>query len=145
MTAIPRLFLDASVMIAAAASRTGASALILALCGHGDARAVSSRLVLLEAERNIRRKLGQDVLLRFYQEVAGLDLDLVANPTPQEITDQSQIIDLKDAHVLAAALKGRADFLLTLDRKHLLTPTVLGAGLPFMILTPGDFLRRLVK
>ena len=143
MTAAPRLFLDASVFIAATGSRTGAS--VLALCRHGHAKAVSSRLILLEAERNIGAKLGQEALLRFYQEIASLDLDLVEAPTPQEIAAQSRIIDPKDAHVLAAALKGGVEVLLTLDRKHFLSPRVLQAGLPFLTMTPGDFLRRLVR
>ena len=145
MTAAPRLLLDASVFIAAAGSRTGASATVLALCRHGHARAVSSRLILREAERNIQSKLGAEALLRFYQEITTLDLDLAEAPTPQEVAAQSEHITPKDAHVLAAALKGRAEALLTLDRKHFLTPRVLQAGLPFAILTPGDFLRRLVE
>lgn len=143
MTAVPRLFLDASVFIAAAGSRTGASAMVLALCQHGRARAVSSRLILLEAERNIQ-KLGADALLRFYQEIATLDLDLVEAPTPEQVAAQSRLIASKDAHVLAAALKGSVEVLLTLDRKHFLTPRILRAGLPFAILPPGDFLRSLV-
>jgi predicted nucleic acid-binding protein len=118
--------------------------MVLALCRHGHARAVSSRLVLREAERNIQGKLGADTLLRFYQEIAALDLDLVETATPQEVAAQSRIIHPKDAHVLAAALKGRVEALLTLDRKHFLSPSVLQAGLPFAILTPRDFLRRLV-
>jgi predicted nucleic acid-binding protein len=141
----PRLFLDASVWIAAAGSPTGGSALVLAWCRQGHAKPVGSRRVLLEAERNIRDKLGEEVLLRFYRELAALDLELVEPPTPQEIAAQSQILSPKDAHVLAAALKGRTDILLTLDRKHLLTPSVLKADLPFQIMTPGDFLRRLVS
>lgn len=144
MRAAPRLFIDANVFIAAAGSDTGASALVLALCRHGYAKAVTSRLVLLEADRNIRGKLGEDVLLRFYQEIAGLDLDLVEAATPEEIAVQSRIIDHKDAHVLAAALKGGVEVLLTLDRKHFLSPSVLQADLPFQIMTPADFLRRLV-
>jgi predicted nucleic acid-binding protein len=119
--------------------------LILALCRHGFTKAVGSRLILLEAERNVREKLGEDALLRFYQEIAGLDLDLVETPTTQEIAAQSRIIDSKDAHVLAAALKGGTNALLTLDRKHFLTPKVLRAGLPFLIMTPGDYLRRLAS
>ena len=141
MMAIPRLFFDASVFIAAAGSQTGGSALVLSLCRHGRAKAVSSRLVLLEAERNVRNKLGQDALLHFYHEIASLDLDLVETPSAQEIAEQSQVIDPKDAHVLAAALNGAVQFLLTLDRKHFFS---LRATLPFTIMTPGDFLRRIV-
>lgn len=140
-----RLFLDANVFIAAAGSQAGASALVLALCRHGDAKAVTSRLVLLEAERNIREKLGPETLLRFYREIAELDLELVGALTPHEIAAQSRIIHPKDAHVLAAALKGQVEVLLTLDRKHFLSPPVREAGLPFQVTTPGDFLHRFVK
>lgn len=55
-----------------------------------------------------------------------------------------RIIHPKDAHVLAAAVKGGVEVLLTLDRAHFLSPLVLEAGLPFQIMTPGDFLRRWV-
>lgn len=140
----PRLFLDASVWIAAAGSPTGGSAQVLVWCRQGHAKPVGSQRVLLEAERNISDKLGEEVLLRFYRELAALDLELVEAPTTQEIAAQSHIIDPKDAHVLAAALKGGVGVLLTLDRKHFLTPPVLKANLPFEIMTPGDFLRRLV-
>lgn len=142
MRAAPRLFLDASVLIAAAGSETGASALTLALCREGHATALTSRLILLEAERNIRAKLGAEALLRFYRGIAALDLVAVDPPTPQEITIQQRIIDPQDAHVLAAALKGDPDVLLTLDRKHFMTPAVRQAGLPFAIETPGEWLRR---
>jgi len=145
VTVSQRLFLDASVLIAASASRTGASSLVLTLCRQGRARPVCSRKVLLEAERNTRAKLGQQTLLRFYQEIASLDVDIVDDPTPREITAYAAITHPKDAHVLAGAVKGRADVLLTLDRRHLLVPTVLQAGLPFLIMTPGEWLRRLVE
>ncbi len=50
-----------------------------------------------------------------------------------------------DAHVLAAALGSGAALLLTLDRRHLLTPTVEAAGLPVRVMTPGDFLRQVIS
>ncbi len=107
--------------------------------------AVSSRMVLLEAERNIAKKLGDNPLLRFYETLGRLRLEVIPDPTSIEIEAQTRIIHPKDAHVLAAATKGGVDVLLTLDRKHFMTRTVLEAGLSFAILTPGDFLRRLVR
>jgi len=138
---VTRLFLDASVWIAAAGSTTGGSAMILELCRRGKVRVVASRFVLLEAERNTRAKLGRTALLRFYREIASLDVEVIETPTRHEIDAQSRIIDSKDAHVLAAAVNARADFLLTLDRKDFMTSKVLHAGLPLRIMTPGDFLR----
>ena len=140
----PRLFLDASVWIAAAGSSIGASALVLSVCLEGHAHAVTSRIVLREAERDIRAKLGSDALVGFYQRLASVPLELPKDPTPKEIAVQSQIIDAKDAHVLAAALGAGVDVLLTLDRKHFFCRKVREAGLLFSITTPGDFLRTLV-
>lgn len=144
MTITPRVFLDASVWIAAAGSSTGGSALILELCRHGNATAVCSRIVLLEAEQNIRNKLGENALIRFYNDIATLDLDLIEVLTEDELADYSKIIDPKDAHVLAAAAKAKAEVVLTLDRTHFFSARVREATLPFQVMTPGDFLRELV-
>ena len=144
MTPAPRLFLDASVWIAASGSPTGASALILSLCQRGLARAVTSRMVLLESERNIHVKLGEDVLARFYSSIADLPMDVLDVPTPEEILVHEKTIHAKDAHVLASAVKGKVDYLLTVDRRHFFALSVRRTKLPFAILTPGDFLRRLV-
>lgn len=141
MTRPPRLFFDASVLVASAGSTSGASSLTLDVCRHGAAKAVSSRLVLLEAERNIRAKLDAEALLRFYRTVAEIDFRVVPESTPDEIAVSARIIAAKDAHVLAAAVKAGVGFLLTLDRRHFLARAVLEAGLPFRIITPGDFLR----
>lgn len=50
--------------------------------------------------------------------------------------------DPRDAHVLAAALGGGSELLLTLDRRHILVArkAVEEAALPICILTPGDFI-----
>jgi putative PIN family toxin of toxin-antitoxin system len=138
---VPRLFLDASVWIAAAGSATGGSAMILELCRRKEVRITVTRLVLLEAERNIRKKLTRDALLRFYSDLAALDLTVIETPAGDDIDVQSRIIDRKDAHVLASAIAGRVDTLLTLDRKDFMSEKVLHAGLPCRIMTPGDFLR----
>lgn len=143
MTPPSRLFVDASVFVAAAGSATGASVLVVEACHRGLTRAVSSRAVLLEAERNIRNKMGNDPLLRFYEVLGLLALEMVPDPTSRQIEAQARIIHSKDSHVLAAAAEAGVDFLLTLDRKHFMTRAVLQAGLSFVILTPGDFLRRL--
>jgi len=137
----PCLFLDASVWIAAAGSKTGGSSLVLELGRQGQVKIVCSRHVLLEAERNIRKKLGREALLCFYKDTASTSLELVETPHPDEIAAQEQVIDRKDAHVLAAAVKEEVEFLLTLDRKHFMSPKVRRAGLPFQIMTSGDFLR----
>jgi len=50
------------------------------------------------------------------------------------------LINKKDAHVLAPAITGKSDFLLTLDRKHFMTPNFKMANFDCIILTPGEIL-----
>ena len=140
-----KLFLDACVFIAASGSPQGGSAFVLELCKRGRFCAVCTSLVLQEAERNIHRKLGAEALLRFYQGLAELDPTLEAPPTTEELAVCEAIVGEKDAHVLAAALKSGAAFLLTLDRRHFMTKKVLDAHLDLDVMTPGDFLRKLLK
>jgi len=140
-----KLFIDACVFIAASGSPQGGSSSVLELCKRDRFRAVCTRLVLLEAERNIHRKLGAEALLRFYQGLAELDPTLEALPPPEELAACEAIVGEKDAHVLAAALKSGAAFLLTLDRRHFMTEKVRNAYLDLDVMTPGDFLRKLLE
>ena len=144
MISLPDLFLDACVFIAAAASSQGASALVMDLCKRGKTRPVATQLTLREAERNIRLRFKQEVLLHFYQDIADARLWLIEPAEPHEIEACSRMIAPKDAHVLAAAIRSNAGILLTLDRKHFMTPSVRQAKTGLAVQTPGDFLRQWV-
>ncbi len=142
--AAPKLFIDASVFIAAAGSPTGGSAAVLELGRRGLVRLFGSKLVLLEAERNIREKMSPHALLRFYGQIGTTKLKLVKSVNTRELVAARRIVAEKDAHVLAAAVKGHVEALLTLDRKHLLTPEV-RASSPVLIQTPGEFLQQFLS
>jgi putative PIN family toxin of toxin-antitoxin system len=141
--AIRKVLIDASVFIAAAGSPTGGSAAVLELGRQGQVLLLASKIVLVEAERNIRQKLSSKKLLRLYEYIGTLPLQVVAAATEEEIAKAAEVVAEKDAHVLAVALRGRADVLLTLDRMHLLAPAVRAAS-PVVIQTPGEFLQELV-
>ena len=146
MTVPHRLFLDANVWFAAAASSAGASAMLLSLCQEGHCTATVTRLILREAEKNLqaKAKLRDAALVRFYRLIAAPGLQVIAAPSPAETARYAGIIHAKDTHVLAGAARAKATALITLDRKHFDTPAIRQATLPFEILTPGTFLRRLV-
>ena len=61
------IFFDASCLIAAAGSPSGGSGFLLALCLRRLIRGAVSQPVLLEAQRNIQRKLGEEELNSFYR------------------------------------------------------------------------------
>ena len=138
------LFLDASVLLAAAASPGGSSALVLELCKAGRAVAVVTRLVLREAERNIQAKLNETVLLRFYGLMAELEPRVVPLPGEEEIEATASVVAAKDAHVPAAARTSRATHVVTLDRKHFLSRDMRQAILPIVACTPGEFLQEMI-
>ena len=108
-------------------------------------RAALSEAVLLEARVNIAEKFGDTELSRFYQQLADLYPEIVDPPSPGSMSRCVPLTTEKDAHVLAAALDCEAEYLLTLDRRHLLNERVLAAGLPVQVMTPGDFLQSVAR
>jgi predicted nucleic acid-binding protein len=66
---------------------------------------------------------------------------MIPPPSPERLARCAHFVGKKDAHVLAAALECGADYLLMLERRHLLTSAVQSVGLPIRMVTPGDFLR----
>ena len=144
MAAVPRVFFDASVLIAAGASSSGGSAMAVQVCRRGLARGLVTRIVLWEAERNLHASFPPSALLAFYTLLGQLDLDVILNPTEAGLQSATSNVAAKDAHVLAGARAGRATHLLTLDRKHFLGKNVRAAILPLVVCTPGEFLESLV-
>jgi len=138
-TAEEGVFIDASVWIAASGSLSGGSSLVLEICGGRRFYALCSQRVLQEAQTNIRARLPVEALVRFYQLLAAAEPGIVSPVAPDEEVQYGGIIAEKDAHVVAAAVRGGAAYLVTLDRKHLANADVRGAGLPIQILLPGEF------
>jgi len=137
------IFFDASVLVAGSHSPQGGSALVLYACKADSFRAQTSFLVLLESLHALGRFPGQSQQ-RFHRMLLKIDWDLVPVPGGERLEYYSRYIDRKDLHVLAAAVEGGAQFLLSLDRRHILAATevVQQAGLAIVILRPGDFIRQ---
>ena len=140
-----RVFLDANVYFAGSASPTGASALILHLILKGKLEATASRLVLREAERNLRRKRPPKDLKAFHQFLKHAKLHVIPTPPETAWKPYDGIIHPKDVPILVAAVASKAAYLITLDRRHFLTKVVTEKVPEITILTPGDFLRELVR
>ena len=138
------LFFDASVLVAGAHSRGGGSALLLKACKLGGFTAQSSYLVLLEALHTLKRGFPERSQRRLTEYLAAIDWELLPIPSRDELNRYATLIDPKDLHVLAAAIAGRSQFLLTLDRRHILAAAeaVRDANLSLLILRPGDFIQQ---
>ena len=133
-----RVFLDTSVLISSLASATGASAAIRDLGESEELRIVLSRQVLVEADRVLLRKFPQ-LIERYRLFIKSVSPELADDPSPASVRAAEAVIHPHDAPILAAAKHAQADYLVTLNTKHFLTPKAQAFyGAP--IVTPGEFL-----
>jgi predicted nucleic acid-binding protein len=111
----PRVFIDADVLIAGAASTTGASHLVLRLSELGLIDGIVSSQVVREAERNLQRKLP--AALPAFRALVEAACHPVDDPTEAQIAVLRGQGDPKDIPILAAALRADCDWLLTFNTK----------------------------
>ena len=138
------LFFDASVLVAGSHSQRGGSALLLDACRAGGFSAQTTFLIILEAVHALERAFPQQSLTRFYEYLAEIHWEILSVPLKEDLQKYASVIDPKDLHVLAASVEAGSEFLVTLDRKHILAAATSAemANLPIQILTPGDFIQQ---
>jgi hypothetical protein len=135
----PRLVLDASVVLAALLTpdRRSASCLLVEAVGTGTVQLVVSAPIVGEYRRTVEEHGGKSHL----KDPLGLVLDLAAAAELVEPVDERVVKhDPSDDVYLGTAIAGRAAFLATFDRRHLLP---LDPFKGVRVLTPGDVLRQL--
>lgn len=133
------VFIDTSVLFSACLSKIGASALILGYCRKNKIKGFISQYVLSEIKRNAIQKLDQLSKRRLNFYILQSNLNIVDNPTAEEITIYKEVINPKDAPILAAAVKNKTNYLITFNTKDFLIPKVKDFAKSLTILTPGDF------
>jgi predicted nucleic acid-binding protein len=71
-----------------------------------------------EAERNLTRKRPQVLpLFSLLRETIPFE---IIEPTDEEVVEMQPFIAYKDAAILAAAKRAQVDYLVTLDRRHMI-------------------------
>lgn len=136
-----KVFFDSSVIIAGLKSASGGSRVTLVLAEKRKITPIVSPLVLKEVKRNVGRKFGKKELLKFASWLSKARPQIVSLFF-REIAPYRRFVSAKDAHVLAGAVKAKVQFLLTLDRRHLLQLEN-ESTLPFKVITPGELIRLL--
>lgn len=131
-----RVFFDSSVLIAGLASPEGASGMLLAMCEMGLIIPVISEKVVTEVIRNIEKKMPR-YLPHYHKLFKILPFELV-DPTDDTSRQAKRLINEKDADILAAAMSGKIDYLISLD-KHFLDVNC--TKLSFKICSPGEMLK----
>lgn len=133
-----KVFLDSSVIIAGLASVTGGSHEILALAELKLIIPFISEDVVSEVLRNVQKKLPNS-LPHFYTLFKTLPFKII-DATEKDLEYAKTLINEKDAPILAAAIAGQVDWLLSLD-KHFLTADLQGK-VSFTVGSPKDLLHR---
>lgn len=111
----PRVFIDADVLIAGAASTTGASHVVLRLSELGLIDGIVSSRVVREAERNIERKLP--AALPAFRALVAAACQRIGDPIGAEVAAFQEEADPKDVPILAAAVKADCRWLLTFNTR----------------------------
>lgn len=139
MTKTNRVFLDSSVLIAAAISRGGAARDLLRRGFRGDLELSVSPLVLEEVERNLARK-APEALPDFRSLRDLLAVQFIEPPKPLVLA-AARVVALKDAPIVAAAVAAGATYLATYDRRHLLRQKdEIKAQFALLVATPDEVL-----
>lgn len=132
---ILNLFLDSSVLFTAVNSPIGGSAKLFTI---SNIKLFASKIVLHEVEKNVRNKLHDYHLDRFFMLVDKLSIvDQI--PSGKQILKAKKVIVEKDAMILTEAKNSNCDYLITLDKKDFLQENVFKFFKPKKILTPKMF------
>jgi len=132
----PRVFVDADVLFAGAASPSehGASLVVLRLAEITLIDAVVSEQVIIEVERNLADYLSS--ALPTFRQLVSRCVRVVADPAPDQLVAYHGLADPKDTPILAAAVQADCPWLVTFNVRHFQPghPTV-------TVARPGEFVQ----
>lgn len=111
------VFFNASVILAGLKSAKGDSAKLISWTKQNKIRGIISEIILDEAERNLEKlSLSKRSLEK---KISAFKIKLA--PKASLVKKYRRVvIDYGDAHVLASAEEAKADYLVSLDKKHIL-------------------------
>ena len=139
-----RVFVDTSVLFSAIFSPNGYARDVLTLAGEDALILVISRDVLEETERNLQKKAPGKIPL-FTTLIALLAPEIIEALTTEEVAATAAYTALKDAPIVAAAIKAGVDYLVTYDHKDLLDPPQVAEKSGLKIVRPETVIRLLGK
>lgn len=89
---------------------------VLRHAAAGDYQLVLCPLVIKQARRNLRKRFPQ-YLDRFEEFLQAVDYELIADPAPEDIeANQNLVRDLSDVAIALAAIVAKADYLVSEDK-----------------------------
>jgi predicted nucleic acid-binding protein len=139
-----KVFIDSSVLYAAAFSHTGPARRLIAKGLQGSIALCISDLVLEETKRNLTKNAPE--ALPYFSLIADLFAPYITRPAKPEVFRAAKVVHLKDAPIVAAAARVKADYLATHDVKHLLNQAqAIDRAYGITVLTPAELLSALMN
>jgi len=132
-----RIFVDADVLFAGSASpnQYSASLVILRMGEITLIKTITSQQVISEVERNLQQKIP--AALTTFRMLVSRCLEVLPDPTQEEVDALNAAANPKDLPILAAAVKYNCQFLTTYNIKHF------QPGIKTLtVLLPGDLVQR---
>jgi predicted nucleic acid-binding protein len=109
------VFIDSSVLFAASMSAREFARDLLIAGIRGSITLVISTLVLNETERNLSRKAPRAIPA--FEMLRNLLTSRIVDPPDWLIDEVAEMVEAKDAPIVAAAIHGQATFLASYDRQ----------------------------
>jgi len=134
-----RVFLDSNVVLSGLLSGVGAPRIILDLfCLRLPFLVgMTGEYNIIEIERNLKKKLPAAIPV-YREYLPKLHLEIIPMPPAEEVKKSLWDVSDKDIPVLVSAIKGKADYLVTGDKKDFTNLKTKGNN-PFKILSPSEF------
>jgi predicted nucleic acid-binding protein len=125
------IFCDADVLIAGAASTTGASHILLQLGELTLVKCVTSQYAINEVERNLSAKLPAAITP--FRLIVKAAVTIVSPASSSLVHSMAGEAHPKDVPILAAAIASKADFLATFNVRHFYPRKI-----PPLVRRPGE-------
>jgi predicted nucleic acid-binding protein len=132
------------MLYAAAFSPTGPARRLILKGLQGSITLCISDLVLEETKRNLTKNVP--LALPPFTILAELLSPGLINPTTADVLKAAQVVHLKDAPIVAAAAKAKAEYLATHDVKHLLNHAqAIEAAYGITVIAPAELVNILTN
>lgn len=138
-----KVFFDASVIISALLSPSGGSSLLIRLNQTGKIIGFTSETVIeeiIDEEKFEKLQKSQEEIKDF---ISKSKLIVIESIGLNEWKIYENKVDEEDAHLISGSIQTNCQYLVTLDKKHLLRQDIKNKFLPLKIVNPKELLEEI--
>lgn len=141
-----KIFFDADVLFSLSYTKNSMSgARRIILQGYLEKYSFTTSVkVIEETRKNLSLYNNPDYLERLGEILVDFNFLVIEILDEKFIDLYKDVIHKKDTHVLIGAIQSNADYLLTFNKKHFLTPRFKKLNLKLQVVTPKEFIEKVV-